>query len=214
METSDTSRPAHLHSTKGQCGVSGRERKGVQGNARLTGSVAAILLLLFAVEGFTILRVRALLTVHVFVGVLLIPPIVLKLASTGYRFIRYYGGSPAYRRKGPPPALLRLLGPFVVVLTVVLFGTGVALLFVGPGVRQSLLTLHRLSFILWFLAMTIHVLGHILETARLAPRDYYWRTRKQVAGASLRQWAIVASLVVGFVLATFLVGRAGHFLSL
>ena len=57
----------------------------------------------------------------------MIPPAVLKIASTGWRFVRYYAGAPAYRRKGPPPVLLRLLGPVVVILTVVLLASGVAL---------------------------------------------------------------------------------------
>ena len=38
-----------------------------------------------------------------FLGVLLIGPVALKLASTGYRFVRYYTSEPRYRRKGPPP---------------------------------------------------------------------------------------------------------------
>ena len=49
-----------------------------------------------------------------FVGLLLIPPVVLKLASTGYRFVRYYAGARAYREKGPPPLPLRLLAPVLV----------------------------------------------------------------------------------------------------
>jgi hypothetical protein len=187
--------------------------KGVEANARLTGSIAAVLLVLLVAEGVTVLRIRALLTPHVFIGMLLIPPILLKIGSTGYRFVRYYAGSPAYRRKGPPPALLRLLGPFVVLLTIVLFASGVALLFVGPGLRQNLLLLHKVSFVLWFGAMAIHVLSHLLDTARLAPRDFYWRTRKQVSGAGLRQWMIAASLAVGFLLAVVSVGSVGHFLA-
>lgn len=177
----------------------------------MTGSIAAVLLVLLAAEGATILRIGSLLNAHVFIGMLLIPPIALKIGSTGYRFVRYYAGSPAYRRKGPPPALLRLLGPFVVVLTVVMFASGVAFLFTGFRLRQNLLLIHKVSFVLWLGAMTIHVLGHLLDTARLAPRDFYWRTRKQVAGAGLRQWSIAASLVVGVLLAALTVGRAGHF---
>ena len=187
--------------------------EGVEANARLTGSTAAVLLVLLVAEGITVLRVRALLTPHVFIGVLLIPPILLKIGSTGYRFVRYYSGSPAYRQKGAPPALLRLLGPFVVVLTAVLFASGVALLFVGPGLRQNLLLLHKASFVLWFGAMAIHVLSHLVDTARLAPRDFYWRTRKQVAGAGLRQWTIVASLAVGLLFAALSVGHISHFLA-
>lgn len=187
--------------------------KGVWGNARLTGSVAAVLLVLLAVEGITVLRVGSLLTLHVFLGVVLIPPIALKIASATYRFGRYYTGSPAYRRKGPPPAVLRLLGPMVVLLTIVLFATGVALLFASSSLRSTLITLHQVSFVLWFVVMTVHVLGHIRETAKLAPRDYLRRTRNQVDGAGLRQWAIVASLVLGIFLAAVLLGHIHHFLA-
>jgi hypothetical protein len=183
------------------------------GNARLTSTIAAVLLVLLAIEGVTVLHVGSLLTLHVFLGLVLIPPIALKIASTGYRFARYYSGSPAYRRKGPPPTLLRLLGPLVVLLTVALFASGVALLFATPGLRSSLLTIHQVSFVLWFAAMTIHVLGHIRETAALAPRDFYWRTRAQVKGAGPRQWLLAASLLLGVLLATLLVGQTSHFLA-
>ena len=62
----------------------------------------------------------------------MIPPIALKMASTGYRFVRYYTSNPAYRERGTPPILLRVSAPVVVASTLVVLGTGVALLFVGP----------------------------------------------------------------------------------
>jgi hypothetical protein len=213
MPISGANRSARPKSSGAHRKVLDKGSEGVEANARLTGSIAGVLLVLLAAEGITVLRVRALLTPHVFIGVLLIPPILLKIGSTGYRFVRYYAGSPAYRQKGPPPALLRLLGPFVVVLTVVLFASGVALLFVGPGLRQNLLLLHKASFVLWFGAMAIHVLSHLLDTARLAPRDFYRRTRKQVAGAGFRQWTIVASLAGGLLFAALSVGYVSHFLA-
>ncbi len=114
-------------------GPAAHRSPGVESNARLTGTVAAVLLVLLPAEGVTVLRVRALLTAHVFIGMLLVPPVLLKIGTTGYRFVRYYAGSPAYRRKGPPPLLLRVLGPLVVVLTTCLFASGIALLFVGHG---------------------------------------------------------------------------------
>jgi hypothetical protein len=187
--------------------------RGVEANARLTGTTGAVLFFLLAAEGVTVLRARALLTPHVFIGMLLVPPIALKMGSTGYRFTRYYLGSPAYRRKGPPPALLRLLGPLVVFLTVSLFASGIGLLFVGPGLRSDLLLLHKASFVLWFGVMTLHVLGHLLDTARLAPRDFYRHTREQVEGAGARQWAIAVSLALGALLAVLVMGRVGHFLA-
>lgn len=190
-----------------------RSTAGVEANARLTGLVAAALLVLLAAEGVTVLRIHALLTAHVLIGMLLVPPVLLKMASTGYRFVRYYAGSPAYRRKGPPPALLRLLGPLVVLLTTLLFASGIGLLFASAGLRRELLVLHKASFVLWFVVMAVHVLGHLLDTARLASRDFYWRTRRQVAGAGARQWAVAASLVLGALLAVLFVGRAGHFLA-
>jgi hypothetical protein len=214
MATSGVNRSARLHlSGAVHHGVDDKESRGVEANARLTGSTAAVLLFLLAAEGVTVLRIRALLTPHVLIGMLLIPPILLKIGSTGYRFVRYYTGSPAYRRKGPPPVLLRLLGPFVVLLTIALFVSGVALLFVGPGLRQNLLLLHKVSFVLWFGAMAIHVVSHLRDTARLAPRDFYWRTRKQVSGAGLRQWTIAASLLVGLLLAAVSAGSVSHFLA-
>jgi hypothetical protein len=189
-----------------------RSDKGVEANARLTGSTAAVLLVLLAAEGLTLLRIGPLLKYHVFIGMLLIPPVALKISSTTYRFARYYLGAPAYRRKGPPQPLLRLLGPFVVVLSVLVLASGVALLLAPVNLRSNLLLVHKASFVLWFGVMAIHVLGHLLDTARLAPRDYYWRTRRQIAGAGLRQWTIAACLGIGVVLGALFVPKVGPYL--
>jgi len=186
---------------------------GVAGNARLTAANAAVLLVLLAVEGVTILRVRQLLSPHVFIGVVLIPPVLVKVGSTSWRFARYYAGAPAYRRKGPPAVLLRLLGPIVVVLTLVLLFSGVGLLLVNPSWVPLLLKVHKASFVLWFGAMTIHVLGHLGEVFRLAPRDWLRRTRREVTGAGTRQWLIAASLVAGVLLGLVLLSHVGHWLS-
>ena len=186
---------------------------GVAGNARLTAANAAVLLVLLAVEGITVLRVRGLLSPHVFIGVVLIPPVLVKVGSTGWRFARYYAGAPAYRRKGPPPVLLRMLGPVVVILTLVLLFSGVGLLLVGPSWLPLLLKVHKASFVLWFAAMTIHVLGHMGEVFQLAPRDWLRRTRREVTGAGPRQWLIAASLVAGVMLGFLLLSHIGHWLS-
>ena len=156
---------------------------------------------------------RALLTPHVFIGMLLVPPVLLKMGSTTWRFARYYVGSPEYRRKGPPPMLLRLLGPIVVVLTVAVFATGIALLLGPQGWRSQMLLLHKASFVLWLAAMALHVLGHLLDTARLAPRDWIKHTRRQVRGARLRQWAIATSVGLGLVLGVLVVPRVGPWLA-
>jgi hypothetical protein len=189
-------------------------RDGVAGNARLTGGAATILLVLLALEGATIPFIGSLRGPHIFIGMLLIPPVLLKLASTGYRFARYYSGSPPYRRKGPPNLAMRVLAPGVVVTTLALFGTGVGLLLTGPG-DGTLGLLHKLSFIAWVALMTVHVLGHLLEVPRLALPD--WRRsggREAVlAGSGLRVTLLGTSLVVGLALALATFSLAGPWLS-
>ncbi|MGA2835233.1 MAG: hypothetical protein ABSF84_01420 [Acidimicrobiales bacterium] len=189
-----------------------RRLGGAESNTRLTASVAALLLVLLAAEGFTVVRVGRLLTVHVFIGMLLVPPVLVKMASTLWRFGQYYRGSPDYRRKGPPPPLLRILGPVVIVTTSVVFATGIALLLGPPSIRTEMLRLHQVSFVLWFAVMTVHVLGHVGETARVAPLDWMRRTRRQVDGAGARQWVLALSLVVGLVLAIAVVPQVGPWL--
>src|ERR1022692_1047760 len=140
---------------------------GTAGNERLTAMTGATLLVLFAAEGFTILSLHRLLTMHFFVGMLVIGPVLLKISSTCYRFARYYTGAAPYVRKGPPAPLLRLLGPVVVLTSVGVLGTGVMLAVAGPGPGPWLL-LHKALFVLWFGAMTIHVLAYLPRLARLA----------------------------------------------
>jgi len=50
----------------------------------------------------------------------LVPPVLLELSSTGYRFVKYDSGAPAYRRKEPPQPLLLELhrGGFIAWFTV------------------------------------------------------------------------------------------------
>ena len=143
---------------------------GTDGNERLTVLTGLVLIVLLAVLGVTILRIGQLLWIHLFVGLLLIGPVALKLASTGYRFMRYYTHEPRYRRKGPPAPALRMLAPLVVLSTLVVFASGVALLLLGPSSRGSLMLVHKASFFLWIAVTAIHVLGHLPEVQRALTR--------------------------------------------
>lgn len=187
-------------------------RSDAEANSRLTAATGGVLLALLAAEGVTVVQVRRLIVLHIFIGIVLIPPVLLKVASTVWRATRYYLGSPEYRRRGAPPLLLRLLGPLVVILTATLLASGIALLFVPDSLRASMLTLHRASFVLWFCVMAIHVLAHVLDTASLAPRDFVSRTRRQIRGASARQWALVACIASGLVLGVLITPHAGTWL--
>ena len=96
---------------------------GVPGNERLTAEMGAVLFVLLAVLGLTIPMVRSLMYEHVFLGMLLIPPVALKLASTGYRFVRGCTKDPAYRLAGQPAPLERVIAPLVVAGTLAVFRT-------------------------------------------------------------------------------------------
>lgn len=173
-----------------------------------------MLLVLLAVEGATIPFIGSLLGPHIFVGVLLVPPLLLKLGSTGYRFARYYTGSAAYRAKGPPPFPMRLLAPGVVLTSLALFGTGIALLVSGPE-SGRLVLLHKASFIAWFGLMALHVLGHLLELPRLALPD--WRRvgghEAALAGAGLRLAVLFSVAIAGVTLALATISLAGPWLT-
>ena len=181
----------------------------------------AVLLVLLAAEGFTILSLRQLLTPHFFIGMLLLGPVALKAGSTIYRFIRYYAGSAPYRRKGPPTLLLRLLGPVVIASTAAVFGTGIALAVTGPAGRQPWLFLHKASFVIWFCAMTIHVLAYLPRLPRLLAseargasagqaegRPGGGRAAATLGGRGLRLALLVASLAAGLVIAVLTVHLA------
>ncbi len=175
-----------------------------EGNARLTAATAAILLVLLAAEGATIPFIGRVTTIHIFLGVLLVPVVVLKAGSSGWRFVSYYLGRDDYVRRGPPPALLRLLvAPLVVASTAVLFGTGLLLVALSPQ-RGALLGLHKASFIVWFAAMTAHVLAHVLHVPGLVRRDLHRGQR----GSAVRGLLVAGAVVAGLVAAVALLPEA------
>jgi hypothetical protein len=188
---------------------------GADGNERLTAATGAVLLVLFAAEGVTVLAVRQLLTLHFFLGMLLIGPVVLKAGSTIYRFARYYTGATDYRRKGPPVLLLRLLGPFVLATSLAVIGTGVALAYTGPGAGLWLLA-HKASFVLWFGVMTVHVLAYAWRLPRLVGGDLRshagYRAREVLAGRRARWLLLTASVLTGVLLGVLTFHQAGMWL--
>ena len=167
---------------------------GSAGNEQLTLALAALLMVLLAVEGATILQIPSLLTIHAFVGMLLIPLVALKLASTGWRMLRYYQRDEEYVLRGPPHVALRMfVAPVLVLSTLFVFGTGVALLALGQT-HGTLVGLHKASFLVWAGAFGLHVLGHLLRLPQL------WRQR--VPGLALRIAVAASALVAGATLAT------------
>ena len=170
---------------------------GIDGNAALTSAAAVVLTALLLAEGVTIIDMGGLRTPHMVVGLVLIPPLLVKLGSTGYRFARYYTRAPAYVNKGPPLIWLRLLAPLLVVTTIAIFVTGIALLAVGHK-SGALLEIHKVAFIVWGGVFGVHFLAHLAEMVRSARSD--WR----VPGTSLRLALVTGSIIIGVGVAVLL----------
>ena len=186
---------------------------GAEGNERLTAMTGAVLLVGLAVECYTILRIGRLLTLHVFLGMLLLGPVVLKAGSVLYRFVRYYTGSEPYRRKGPPALLLRVIGPIIMLLTACVFGSGIMLAVTGPsyGPPGGWLVVHRISFIAWAFFIVIHVLAYVPRVPRLLAAEARGGgpLLGLLGGRSTRLALLVASLLAGLVIALLTVHLAG-----
>lgn len=187
---------------------------GPAGNARLTSWTGLLLLVLIAAELVTLLDVTGLMRWHVGVGIVLTALALVKTASTGWRIVRYYTGSATYVAAGPPPLLLRLLGPLVIVSTMGVLGSGYALIAIGRhatertlfavlGQQISPLTLHQGSFILFAVVTGLHLL------ARFTPAVVLARGRRGAASAAMpgrpaRTAVLVAGTLAG-ILALLLV---------
>ena len=205
---------------------------GAEGNERLTAITGAVLVIMLAVEGYTILRIGRLLTLHIFLGMLLLGPVTLKAGSVLYRFFRYYTGTAPYLRKGPPTPLLRVIGPINMVLTACVFGSGIMLAVTGPndysGGATGWLELHRLSFIAWLFFMAIHVLAYVGRLPRLLAAEARGvssvesgpvglgvagrrarRAMEVLGGRGIRMALLAASLLAGLVIALLTVHLTG-----
>jgi len=189
---------------------------GPAGNARLTAWTGLLLLVLSVAELITLLDVRGLIGWHIAIGTLLLPPALLKTGSTGWRVARYYSGNRLYVEAGPPPMLLRLLGPLVAVLTLVLLTSGVVLALVGPddsrhelvhafGQRIDGVSLHQAAFAAWAVVVALHVL------ARLAPALlvlFAGREAREVPGSGRRALALAVTLAAAGACAVVVFGAA------
>ena len=185
-----------------------------EANARLTAWAGLALFVLLAAQGVTIVRIHRLGAAHVVIGFALLGPLVVKLASRGWRFARYYAGDPEYARAGPPVLLLRVLAPVVAVSTLAVFGSGIALLAVRPGHGSLLVLLHKASFVIWFGATAVHVLAYLGPALQRSFADLAGRgPARALASRRARAAVLGASVVIGFVVAVPALGWAHPWVS-
>lgn len=179
-----------------------RLRGGPDGNEQLTAATGVVLVILLAALGVTIAQIGQLIWLHMFLGMLLIGPVLLKMGSTGYRFALYYVRDPAYRRKGPPETWLRMIAPIIVLTTVGVFVTGVWLLIIGPVHREPMAEIHKIFFIVWVAFTALHVLGHLPGM----PEQLGVGSRLGLeSGRTGRAIVLVGAIVGGLVLALILI---------
>ncbi len=179
------------------------QRANPAGNERLTAMTGAVLLALFAAECLTLLNMGKLLTLHFFLGMAILGPVCLKTGSTLWRFTRYYTGSAAYVRRGPPAPLQRVTGPFVMLTTLAVLGTGVILLFKsgGPNGGWQWVQLHHEAFLLWAFVMLIHLGSYVPRLPRILSGQPAERARTVLAARPTRWLLLCGSVALGLVLA-------------
>jgi len=187
---------------------------GPAGNARLTAWTGLVLLVLFVAELVTALDVRGLMSWHVTIGALLIPPALLKTASTGWRIVRYYRQHDAYRVAGPPPLLLRVLGPLVALSTLAVLGTGIVLILLGPdrsrGGPISASFLHKGAFVLWAAVTGLHTLARLVPAVQLS----FSRKEAPVPGQVSRAAVVLVACAAAAVVAAAVFAESGAWRSI
>jgi DMSO/TMAO reductase YedYZ molybdopterin-dependent catalytic subunit len=185
---------------------------GVPGNRALTSTFGAVLLVLLVVQVLSALWFalmsydlptpggpifEVVRPVHFFVGFLLMPLIGVKLASTGYRFLRYYTRNRAYHDAGAPRLVLRATAPLLVVSAVVVFASGVEMWSFRNDFGWTWIMLHDLSAFTFVAMLLIHVAYH----ARAATRDAVHEMRTGSDGAITRRALLAGGAVAGLTLA-------------
>lgn len=194
---------------------------GPAGNARLTAWAGLLLLVAFLVECFTLLSLRSMINIHILLGAFLTPLVLLKTVTTGWRIARYYLGSAAYRQAGPPPLVLRLLGPLVALTGLAVVGSGVALVPLGEGAftslvtvagfRVSALTVHQACFIAWLVATGLHVVARTIPAVQVAAGTKPHRRR--IPGALGRGAVMAATLAASAIVGVVVLNLAGNWTS-
>ena len=171
---------------------------GVVGNQRLTAINGAVLYVLILAIVVTVLNISGFLTAHYVIGLLLVPPVVLKLGSTGYRVFRYYTGNAAFRLAGPPPIVLRFItGPILVIATVVTLATGIELWLVGLLFGNGWAIAHTVGAVAMLVAVAAHLLGHTRMSGAALKDEVLGGRNRGISPRSL----VLAALVFSGILA-------------
>jgi hypothetical protein len=110
---------------------------GIEGHEILASAAAVVFVGLLAAEGYTTVNIGGLVSTHVFIGMVLIPPLLP----------------------------LRLIASMLVASTVAVLVTGVVLLAAGRK-SDAVVQLHELSFIVFGVVFAAHFIAFMAQLAR------------------------------------------------
>ncbi|NRD77024.1 hypothetical protein HPT25_05880 [Bacillus sp. BRMEA1] len=186
----------------------------IERNKRITAIAGIVLFVLIIAELVITANLDALRSEHIFVGVLLAGPLVVKMGSTGYRFFRYYTKSPEFVKAGPPNILLRLLAPFLVVMTILVFISGVGLVLGGHAYEGLFHKIHTVSVTLWLPLLAVHIFAYLRKAASLMANDWSSISKYHFPGRASRLGINIAALILSGIAAIIItplrVGRHGQ----
>lgn len=186
----------------------------IERNNRITAIAGTILFILIIAELVITANMDQLRSEHIFVGVLITGPLVVKLCSTGYRFFRYYTKSPDYVKAGPPNLLLRILAPFLVITTILVFMSGLGLVLGGHAHAGLFHRIHVLSVTFWLPLLSIHIYAYIRKATGLMAHDWTKQSKFHVPGRVgrliLNISALILSGIAAFTITPLRFGRHGH----
>lgn len=158
----------------------------VAGNRRLTASTGVALhtllwiqigsALIFALMAFNVVLPSGpwhavVRPIHFFVGFMLIPLVLIKLGSTGYRVARYYTHDPHFKGAGPPSLLARLVGPVIALSIIILLLSGIEMWSFANAFGIPWIPVHVISSIVFTAALIVHIVMHVREAHTEAGND-------------------------------------------
>jgi hypothetical protein len=166
----------------------------VTGNLILTSHAGLVILFFLVLLYFTGLEFAPLRAVHFGLGFALIPILLVKLGSTGWRAVNYYVDRNPYRAAGPPWLLPRIMALPLTLFTVAATISGVVLWAAGTD-RGTWATVHVYSVIALAVVTVVHLAIYTRKAFRASTRslDQPTTTRQE----RVMVWALLLALVVG-----------------
>jgi hypothetical protein len=166
----------------------------VAGNLILTSHAGLVILFFLILLYFTGLEFAPLRGVHFGIGFALIPLLLVKLGSTGWRAVNYYFDRDPYRAAGPPWLLPRIMALPLTLFAVLATISGVVLWAEGTD-RGTWATVHIYSVIALAVVVVLHLAIYTRKAFRASTRSLEeTKTTKQ---ERMMVWALLVALVVG-----------------